>query len=96
MLSGGDTGYRLAEVDEVLGCLVVQTWDFCVEIVFSLGSMERFISKVTCVSSGLLDSPIHEIPQDVYCYQSNAEIILVLIQTCADFKKRVIYFCESN
>ena len=25
MLSGGDTGYRLAEVDEVLGCLVVQT-----------------------------------------------------------------------
>ena len=24
MLSGGDTGYRLAEVDEVLGCLVVQ------------------------------------------------------------------------
>jgi len=25
MLSGGDTGDRLAEVDEVLGCLVVQT-----------------------------------------------------------------------
>ena len=25
VLSGGDTGYRLAEVDEVLGCLVVQT-----------------------------------------------------------------------
>ena len=25
MLSRGDTGYRLAEVDEVLGCLVVQT-----------------------------------------------------------------------
>ena len=25
MLSGGDTGYRLAEVDKVLGCLVVQT-----------------------------------------------------------------------
>ena len=25
MLSGGDTGYKLAEVDEVLGCLVVQT-----------------------------------------------------------------------
>jgi len=25
MLSGGDTGNRLAEVDEVLGCLVVQT-----------------------------------------------------------------------
>jgi len=24
MLSGGDTGDRLAEVDEVLGCLVVQ------------------------------------------------------------------------
>jgi len=24
-LSGGDTGYRLAKVDEVLGCLVVQT-----------------------------------------------------------------------
>jgi len=24
VLSGGDTGYRLAEVDEVLGCLVVQ------------------------------------------------------------------------
>jgi len=25
MLSGGDTGDRLAEVDEVLGCFVVQT-----------------------------------------------------------------------
>jgi len=25
VLSGGDTGYRLAEVDEVLGCLIVQT-----------------------------------------------------------------------
>ena len=25
MLSRGDTGDRLAEVDEVLGCLVVQT-----------------------------------------------------------------------
>jgi len=25
MLSGGDTGDRLAEVDEVLGCLVVHT-----------------------------------------------------------------------
>jgi len=25
VLSGGDTGYRLAEVDEVMGCLVVQT-----------------------------------------------------------------------
>jgi len=25
VLSGGDTGYRLAEVDEVLGYLVVQT-----------------------------------------------------------------------
>jgi len=25
VLSGGDTGDRLAEVDEVLGCLVVQT-----------------------------------------------------------------------
>jgi len=25
MLSSGDTGDRLAEVDEVLGCLVVQT-----------------------------------------------------------------------
>jgi len=25
MVSGGDTGDRLAEVDEVLGCLVVQT-----------------------------------------------------------------------
>jgi len=25
MLSGGDAGDRLAEVDEVLGCLVVQT-----------------------------------------------------------------------
>jgi len=25
MLTGGDTGDRLAEVDEVLGCLVVQT-----------------------------------------------------------------------
>jgi len=25
VLSGCDTGYRLAEVDEVLGCLVVQT-----------------------------------------------------------------------
>ena len=25
VLSGGNTGYRLAEVDEVLGCLVVQT-----------------------------------------------------------------------
>jgi len=25
MLSGGDTGDRLAEVNEVLGCLVVQT-----------------------------------------------------------------------
>jgi len=25
MLSGGNTGDRLAEVDEVLGCLVVQT-----------------------------------------------------------------------
>jgi len=25
MLSRGDTGVRLAEVDEVLGCLVVQT-----------------------------------------------------------------------
>ena len=25
MLSGGDTGDRQAEVDEVLGCLVVQT-----------------------------------------------------------------------
>ena len=25
VLSEGDTGYRLAEVDEVLGCLVVQT-----------------------------------------------------------------------
>ena len=25
MLSGGDTGDRLAKVDEVLGCLVVQT-----------------------------------------------------------------------
>jgi len=25
MLSGGDTGDRLAEVDEALGCLVVQT-----------------------------------------------------------------------
>ena len=25
MLSGGDVGYGLAEVDEVLGCLVVQT-----------------------------------------------------------------------
>ena len=25
VLSGGDTGYRLAEVDKVLGCLVVQT-----------------------------------------------------------------------
>jgi len=25
MLSGGDTGDRLAEVDEVLGCLVVPT-----------------------------------------------------------------------
>ena len=24
MLSGGDTGDRLAEIDEVLGCLVVQ------------------------------------------------------------------------
>jgi len=24
-MSGGDTGGRLAEVDEVLGCLVVQT-----------------------------------------------------------------------
>ena len=24
-MSGGDTGYRLAEVDEVLRCLVVQT-----------------------------------------------------------------------
>jgi len=25
VLPGGDTGYRLTEVDEVLGCLVVQT-----------------------------------------------------------------------
>jgi len=25
VLSGGNTGYRLAEVEEVLGCLVVQT-----------------------------------------------------------------------
>jgi len=25
MLSGGDTGDRLAEIDKVLGCLVVQT-----------------------------------------------------------------------
>jgi len=25
MLSGGDTGDRLADVDEALGCLVVQT-----------------------------------------------------------------------
>jgi len=27
VLSGGDTGYRLAEVDEVQGCLVVQTFE---------------------------------------------------------------------
>ena len=25
VLSGGDTGYRLADVNKVLGCLVVQT-----------------------------------------------------------------------
>ena len=42
MLSRGDTGDRLAEVDEVLGCLVVQTIEHHeVEATACLENLER-------------------------------------------------------
>jgi len=48
MLSRGDTGDRLAEVDEVLGCLVVQTVEHHIKSELKRDPL-WYIERVQCV-----------------------------------------------